>query len=38
MDETLRFIIGIALFVAVVVFDWLKNNSSETMFSPDAEK
>ncbi len=38
MDETLRFIIGITLFVAVVVFEWLKNRSNETMFSADTEK
>ena len=38
MDETLRFIIGASLFVAVVIFEWLKNRSSETMFSADTEK
>ncbi len=38
MDETLRFIIGITLFVAVVVFEWLKNRSKETMFLTDVEK
>jgi len=24
MDETLRFFIGVALFLAVVTFEWLK--------------
>jgi hypothetical protein len=37
MDETLRFIIGISLFVAVVAFDWLKNRSNETIYSADTD-
>jgi hypothetical protein len=37
MDETFRFIIGISLFVAVVVLDWLKNRSSGTIYSADTE-
>ncbi len=28
MDETLRFFIGIALFVAVITFEWLKEKAS----------
>jgi hypothetical protein len=38
MDETLRFIIGASLFVSVVIFEWLRNRSSKTMFSADTEK
>ncbi len=38
MDETLRFIIGASLFVAVVIFEWLKNRSKKTIFSADTEK
>ena len=38
MDETLRFIVGASLFVAVIVFEWLKNKSSETIVSADSEK
>lgn len=29
MDETLRFFIGIALFVAVLTFEWLKERASK---------
>ena len=38
MDETLRFIIGVSLFVSVVVFEWLKNRNNETIVSADSEK
>jgi hypothetical protein len=29
MDETIRFFIGIAVFLAVVTFEWLKEKSSK---------
>jgi len=29
MDETLRFFIGIALFLAVVTYEWLKEKPSK---------
>jgi hypothetical protein len=29
MDETLRFFIGIALFVAVITFEWFKEKPSK---------
>ena len=29
MDETLRFFIGIALFLAVLTFEWVKEKSSK---------
>jgi len=38
MDETLRFIIGASIFVAVVVFEWLRNRSNETIVSADSKK
>jgi len=28
MDETVRFFIGIALFLAVITFEWIKERSS----------
>jgi hypothetical protein len=28
MDETIRFFIGVALFLAVVTFEWLKVKAS----------
>jgi hypothetical protein len=28
MDETLRFFIGVALFLAVVSYEWLKERSN----------
>jgi hypothetical protein len=28
MDETLRFFIGIALFIAVITFEWFKERVS----------
>jgi len=38
MDETLRFIIGASIFVAVVVFEWLRNRNNETIVSADSKK
>jgi hypothetical protein len=29
MDETIRFFIGIAIFLAVVAFEWLKERVSK---------
>lgn len=29
MDETLRFLIGVAIFLAVVAYDWLKERPSK---------
>jgi hypothetical protein len=29
MDETIRFFIGISLFLAVVAFEWLKDRASK---------
>lgn len=29
MDETLRFFIGVALFIAVVAYEWLKERASK---------
>lgn len=29
MDETLRFFIGIALFIAVVTYEWIKDSSKK---------
>jgi len=29
MDETVRFFIGIALFLAVITFEWIKERSSK---------
>jgi hypothetical protein len=38
MDETLRFVIGASLFVAVVLFEWLKNRNNESIVAGDSEK
>ena len=29
MDETLRFFIGIALFLAVITYEWIKGRTSK---------
>ena len=29
MNETIRFLIGVALFLAVVTFEWLKDRASK---------
>jgi len=29
MDETIRFFIGIAVFLAVITFEWLKEKTGE---------
>jgi len=29
MDETIRFFIGVALFLAVVTFEWLKERADK---------
>ena len=29
MDETIRFFIGLALFLAIIIFEWLKERSSK---------
>jgi hypothetical protein len=29
MDDTLKFFIGIAIFLAVITFEWLKERSSK---------
>ncbi len=29
MDETLRFLIGVTVFLAVIAFEWLKVKSSK---------
>jgi hypothetical protein len=29
MDETLRFFIGIALFIAVITYEWLKERPTK---------
>jgi hypothetical protein len=31
MDETLRFIIGILLFIGVIVYEWMKNRSENSV-------
>ena len=30
MDETIRFFIGIGLFIAVIAFEWLKERTDKT--------
>jgi hypothetical protein len=32
MDETLRFIIGVAVFLAVITFEWFKVRASKRTF------
>jgi hypothetical protein len=29
MDETLRFLVGVALFLAVVAYEWMKGRSGK---------
>ena len=29
MDDTLKFFVGIAIFLAVITFEWLKERSSK---------
>jgi hypothetical protein len=29
MDETLRFLIGVTIFLAVIAYEWLKGRSSK---------
>lgn len=32
MDETLRFFIGLALFIAVVTYEWLKDRPEKRTY------
>lgn len=34
MDETLRFFIGLAVFLSAVIFEWVKSRSEETAGNP----
>jgi len=31
MDETLRFFIGVALFISVILYEWFKNRSESSV-------
>jgi len=31
MDETLRFFIGVTLFISVILYEWLKNRSDSSV-------